>query len=43
MLKFIPRRFQYRVGYAIGYWQHQIRPRLRIQYIRGYVAGKMGW
>ena len=29
----------YWLGYAIGYYQKRIRPRLSVQYWRGYVAG----
>jgi hypothetical protein len=29
----------YWLGYAIGYWQHRIRPRLSVQYWLGYLAG----
>jgi hypothetical protein len=29
----------YWLGYAVGYWQNRIRPRLSAQYWRGYIAG----
>jgi hypothetical protein len=36
------RRFQYWLGYVIGTWQCRIKPRMNIQFVRGYIAGRLG-
>lgn len=32
----------YWLGYAIGYYNNRIKPRLSFQFWLGYLAGKMG-
>jgi hypothetical protein len=32
----------YWLGYAIGYYNNRVRPRLSVQYWRGYLAGMLG-
>jgi hypothetical protein len=34
------RTVSYWLGYAVGYWQRRIRPRLPLQYWLGYFAGR---
>jgi len=31
----------YWLGYAVGYYQNRIRPRISFQYWRGYLAGML--
>lgn len=36
------KKMQYWHGYLVGTWQYRIRPRMNLQYIRGYIIGRFG-
>lgn len=36
------RRLAYWHGRVAGYWEYKVRPRLCVEYVRGYLAGWLG-